>query len=308
MYLTLPLSDRLKLSLAARHGRISDDILVDTLSFGRSLPDGTLLKDNANAWQAGLSWLIAPGLRVFTKLDKNFRFVTADEYSAIADNNFFAELFLSGDFVPLPHAQDGLSMELGMEWRNDENMLSMQFYQLDIDDEIVFDPFLFLNTNLGNTRRRGVITEAEYSPADWFTISVDYNYLHGNFTSGEYQGEQLTFVTRHSGSIQANYRFNDNLDMHLELKAQGRRRFAGDFANDFPGLPAYAVMNFNGIYHYGNFDVGVRINNLLNRTYSDSGQVVFDFREEFPSPLVASFYPAPGRNVMLTLIYDYGTD
>jgi iron complex outermembrane receptor protein len=308
MYLSLPISDQLKASFAARHGRISENISVDTLSFGRSLPPRTRLHDTANAWQTGLSYLVTPALRIFANLDKNYRFVTADEYSAIADNNFFSELFASGVIVPLPHAQNGLSAELGTEWRVGENMASFQFYQLDIDDEIVFDPFLFLNTNLGNTRRRGIIAEAEYSPFNRVTLRADYSYLDGDFTNGDFKGEQLTFVTKHSGSIQANIIFNDNLDMHLEMKAQGRRRFAGDFSNNFSGLPAYTLLNINGVYHRGPFDVGLRINNITDTAYSDSGLIVFDFREGFPSPQVRSFYPAPGRNVMLTLAYNYLPD
>ena len=301
----VPIIHNLITTFGARYGKIKDKILVDTISFGRSLPQGTSLNDDASAWELGFSYIFNPDFRIFAKVDKNYRFVTADEYSAIADNNFFSELFNFGTILPLPVTQTGKSYEIGADWQSGGNSVSLQHYQLDINDEIVFDPVAFVNTNLGNTRRRGIIFDSRYEFTDKLFVIANYSYLHARYTTGDFMGKDLTFLPRHRGGISASYLVNEKISTHMELIGIGERQFGGDFADNFSGLPGYSVININTIYMYDKFKISFRINNLLNKNYSDSGVVGFDFRKPFPSPQVETFYPAPKRNYMLTLQYNY---
>ena len=86
----IPLTESVDLMIGARHGRVMNDIVVDTAAIGRSLPKGTELDDSANALEGGINYRFNESWRLYAKVDRNFRFVTADEYSAVADNNFFA--------------------------------------------------------------------------------------------------------------------------------------------------------------------------------------------------------------------------
>lgn len=298
------ITDRLKIIGGYRHGGVKNHILVDTLSFGRSLPEGTELNDTANAFEAGVSYHFSGSWRLFAKAEKNYRFVTADEYSAIADNNFFSQLFAFGTPVPLPETQRGNSLEAGIEWQHENTShLLLQVYRLDINDEIVFDPVLFLNTNLGNSRRNGLILEGRYGIGDQIVLSGSYSYLDGKFTSGQFMGKTLTFLPEHSARAAITYKINDITGMFVEWLGQGRRRFDGDYINEFGRLPGYGMVNMNAWRRIGKLQISLKINNLLNKLYSDSGTVGFDFRQAFPSPLAETYYPAPGRNLMLTLSY-----
>ncbi len=299
----IPVTAALTASVGARHGRVENDILVDTLAFGRSLPEGTLIKDTANAWELGISYSINRDWRVFAKVDRNFRFVTADEYSAVADNNFFAGLFAFGTVVPLPQTQTGLSYAAGTEWRSDMMRASLQLYQLDLDNEIVFDPALFLNTNLGNTRRRGLILDGRYPLGDNLELTAGYSYLDGRVTGGRFDGERLTFLPEHSGSLGLAYRHGEHLSAFLEVLAVSERIFDGDFSNSFSGLPGYVVSNANVSFRYQAFTISLRVNNLLDKKYSDAGGIGFDFRTDFRQ--AETFFPAPERNFMLSLQYNY---
>ena len=303
--MSIPVIEDLILTGGVRHGKVTNNILVDTLSFGRSLPEGSIIDDDEVAWEAGFSYIFTPAWRVFGKLDKNYRFVTADEYSAIADNNFFSQLFNSGETIPFPVTQTGLSMELGAEWQNEEDFFSVLFYQLRVSDEIEFDPGSFLNTNLGNTRRNGVILEGRYWLTERLNLSANYSYLDAYYSSGPFKGNQLTFLSRHTGGVAASYRVDENFSARLEVITLSDRQFGGDFAERFDGLPGYTIINLSSAYEIDRFKVSFRINNLLGKKYSDSGAIAFDFRQPFPSPQVETFYPAPGRNFSVSLQYKY---
>jgi iron complex outermembrane receptor protein len=300
----IPLSDRLDLLIGARHGEVMNDILVDTLAFGRSLPEGTEIDDDANALEGGINFRFKDNWRLYAKIDRNFRFVTADEYSAVADNNFFANLFLFGVIVPLPHTQTGLSYEFGAEWEEQGRGFKVQFYQLDIDDEIVFDPTLFLNTNIGDTRRRGVMIEGHYALNDAIDFNLQYTYIDTEVTSGRFDGSSLTFVPDHSASLTARYRYNEQLSGFLEVHGISDRVFGGDFANSFGELPGYLVANLNLAYQMKDFRIALRVNNLLDKEYSDSGSIGNDFRQA-TFPQVVTYFPAPERNFLLSVSYAY---
>ncbi len=301
----LPLIEQLTGTVGTRYGKVENEILVDTLAFGRSLPSGTQLDDNEHAWELGLSYQLTSEWRVTGRLDRNFRFVTADEYSAVADNNFFTRLFAFGQTVPLPSTQTGLTHELGLHWQNQTAMLGVQLYQLDINDEIVFDPLLFLNTNTGDTRRRGIELEGRVILTDNLDLSANWNMTDAEFVSGPFTGENLTFLARHTGSVRTSYRFTEALRGYLELVGTSDRVLGGDFANQFDRLPGYVVSNLNLSWQLSPFTVALRVNNLTDKHYSDSANTGFDFRKPFPSPEVETYFPSPGTNFRLTVKYDF---
>jgi len=300
----VPLTGQLTLTGGARHGNVGNDILVDTLAFGRSLPAGTSIDDSANAYEGGLSYVVNDNWRVFGKVDRNFRFVTADEYSAVADNNYFARLFAFGATVPLPTTQTGLSYETGVEFHDDNKLVRVQLYQLDLDNEIVFDPTLFLNTNIGDTRRRGLILEGRYAPVENLDLYVNYSFIDAEVTSGAYNGASLTFLSDHTVNAGVRYHYNEQLSGYLEIVAVSDRVFGGDFINAYKKLQGYAVANAHVSYEYQHYTLSLRVNNLFDHDYSDSGNIGFDFRDPF-FPQVATYFPAPGRNFMLSVKYHY---
>ncbi len=179
------------------------------------------------------------------------------------------------------------------------------FYQLDLNDEIVFDPVLFLNTNIGDSRRRGLIFEGYYSPVEKLKFTANYGYIDAEIVSGNFAGSDITFIADHTARLTTQYKYNDNLSGYLEFTGLSERKFEGDFANAFSSLPGYIVSNMNLAYQHKNFIASFRINNLFDKKYSDAGQIGFDFRQPFPAPRVETFFPAPERNYFFSLSYNY---
>ena len=184
-------------------------------------------------------------------------------------------------------------------------MYNIQLYQLDINNEIVFDPALFINTNIGDTRRRGLIIEGHHVLSEKLDFSLHYSYLDTSVTSGVFKGSDLTFIAENTASVRAKYRHNDNFSAYLEILGVSERTLGGDFTNAFSSLPGYSVSNINFSYRVENITLSLRVNNLFDKIYSDFGSLGIDFRKPFPFPQVETFFPAPERNFLLSLEYHY---
>jgi iron complex outermembrane receptor protein len=282
--LLLPLNRHLTATLGARHASVTNVIS------GALLPPDTRISDDANAVTAGLSYLFENGLRLFTRFDSNYRFVLADEYTSAS---FGGEI---------PATQTGRSWELGLDWRGTRTAATAVVYQLDVDKEIDFDPLRFINTNIGGTRRRGVSLNASWNATDRLTLSTVINFVNAGIVSGPLAGLSIPFVAATTASVNAAYRFNDALQGSLSVHGISRRTANGDFFNRNTPLAGHAVGDFYLAWRRGPVTVGLKINNLLNKHYSDNAQI--GFRAPFFTPETA-YFPAPGRNFLLSLQYHH---
>ncbi len=294
----IPLTERLVATLGARHADVENDIFASTTFLGVSLPPGSEIDDDANAGSAGVSYQVIDDWRVFARADANYRFANADEFSGIANFNVFP---FPGP-LPFPTTQTGVGYDFGVEWRRGRNQARAALYRMEIDDEIAFEPSSGQNFNIGDSRRHGVNVQVAYYPFERLRIDAHYSYVDAELTSGSFDGSDITFVAEHSGHIRGDYQFGKSFGVFLELTGTSERVLNGDFNNDLAPLPGYVVANLNVRYAYKSISVAARVNNLLDKEYSDAGSLGFDFRDAFQ--VVETFFPAPERNFFVTLRVD----
>lgn len=282
--LLFPLNRRLTATLGARHAAVSNVIS------GALLPSGTRISDDVNAVQAGVSYGLDNGLRLFARFDSNYRFVLADEYTSASFGG------------AIPATQTGQSYELGLDWRGTRAAATIVVYQLDVHREIDFDPLRFINTNIGNTRRRGISMNASWNATDRLTLDAAFNFVDAGIVSGPLDGLSIPFVAATAASVNAAYRFNDTLQGSLSVHGISRRTANGDFFASNAPLAGHVVGDFYLTWTRGPVTVGLKINNLLDKHYSDNAQI--GFRAPFYMPETA-YFPAPGRNFLLSLQYHH---
>ncbi len=300
----IPLAEGLDLTVGGRHGQVDNDIFASTVFLGVALPVGTDIDDSANAGEIGLSYRLNRNTRLFTRAERFFRFATADEYSGIA--NFNAGLFPLPPFpfpIPLPQTQTGESWEIGLQWQGRTAAFDVVAYRMDTNDEIVFEPTTGINMNIGDSRRYGAILEMKFNPTRNWSLSTNYSYIDAGITSGVFDGADITFVADHVASVVSRHRLREDLTAQLEVQGISSRVFGGDFANAFPRLPGRVTGNVNLLYTPGNLQIGLRINNLLDKQYSDAGNIGFDFRNLL-FPRVETLFPAPERHFLFTIGYN----
>ncbi len=288
----VPILPGTSLTFGARHLEVENDLLDDG-PFA-SFPAGRDIDDRKFVTEAGLSFRPDERWRMFVRRDENVRFVKVDEF-----------LFTTPG-VPLK-TQTGESYEAGVEWADGGHRAKALVYWLDLDDEIAFDPsagpFGFgANVNLESTRRKGVILEAAWQATARLRLAGTYSYIDARVRSGALKGNRVPLVARHVAFASVDYRLTPSWRVHAEVHGVSERVFSGDFDKVLGELPGYGVVNLLSEVRRGGWTFAVRVNNLLDNEYSDSGARSFDPMTFTP---VESFFPSPERNFWLSVRYDY---
>lgn len=288
----IPVAPDIGLTAAVRYGEVHNS-LRDCCTFASSQP----LTDEKVAHSLGAYWYALPELKLFARHDHSFRFAKLDEFFGAGGAGLASNL----------KTQTGDSFETGAEWHGRKLSASLLLYRLDLANEIVFDPILFVffggNTNLAESRRDGQLLELRYPLLDTVTAFGSYTHIEAKARAGNLDGKTVPLSAEHQGRAGLEWSPVKNYSTFVEVQAYSERFLGGDFDNSLAPLPAYEVVNIGGSGRYGPFRGQARINNLLNERYSESGVVAF------PPPFFAetpAFYPSPEINFQVTLGYEFG--
>ncbi|MGH8453161.1 MAG: TonB-dependent receptor [Nevskiales bacterium] len=286
----VPFATGLDLTLGARRAKVEND-LQDGGAFA-IYPDGQKVSDRITAKQLGLSYRPDRFWRTFVRYDGNFRFAKVDE--------FFASGAAPG--VVILDTQTGESIELGGEWTDGFWRFKSLLYRLDLKDEIAFDPVTFNNINLDTTRRDGLLLETGGWILKDLSLTFTYHYVDAQVESGSFEGNAIPLVAKQSARVALDYRVDDNCDLFAELTRTGKRAFSGDFDNTLDTLGGFTVLNLGAQYGFGAWSLRARINNVLDKEYTEFGAAGLDpvtFAER------ESFFPSPERNGSVTVGYEF---
>jgi iron complex outermembrane receptor protein len=230
-------------------------------------------------------------VKLFARADQNFRYPTVEEHTNVP----FGE-------EPGLDTQEGVSIEIGMEYRMAQNRIRGTLYRIDLDNEIAFDSTGFNNLNLDETQRNGLILEGARQWSSAIETRLSFTLLDAEITDGDFDGNNLPLVPERTLRLDGNYRFNPELLVSMEIIAVDDQVFGGDFANDLETLDSYEVVNAHLSYAYKNWSLGFRVNNLLDEEYSEFGSQFTSFGgpPTFAAVNEPSFFPSPERNFWLS--------
>ena len=288
----VPATEVLDITLGVRYAEVSND-LRDTGTFA-VFPNGIRIEDDVTVGTFGLAIKASQNWRILFRADQNYRFAKVDEY---------LQPVFTPTFTPeILKTQEGLSVETGAEWASGANNAKLLVYQLDLDNEIAFDPVNFANVNLDQTRRTGFIGSGRWQQTDRLGFTASYTFTDAGVLSGQFKEKDIPLVAKHSALLGGDYQLTEKWMLYAEWFAISDRVFAGDFNNELRRLPGYGLINLKGEYSYQDFSFAYRINNLLNKKYSDVGQLSFD-----PNTLAAAeaFFTSPEINFMLTAAWQF---
>lgn len=273
----IPFNKQLSMTAGMRHAR-QDNVIIDALTY----VNGQTFSDTQTVGELGFSYKPDSGSRIFIRAEQNYRFPKIDEQAYTSPGNIL-------------DTQTGVSWEMGYEKTFDSGWLSINAYQLELEDEIAFDPtatqpagafFNGANVNFDPTTHRGIMLEGDYSLLNNLQFSASYTYTDATFDSGSNAGKSVSFVPEHSSRVAMNWMPVENANLLLEALYTGERYVSGDNANALPEVDSLTVMNLALGQQIQNYHLGLRINNLSNRKYND-----------FATPFGVN--PAPERNYWL---------
>lgn len=276
-----PLNDKLSVSAGAR-GAQQNNVLEQTLT--------TNSVNRAVATTLGMNYQLSDNAKIYLRRAENFRFPKADEDASTPPG------------VNGLKTQRGVSYETGTEWCWRMFKTKFGIYQLNLRDEIQFDPTqtpetpFGVNRNLDPTVRRGAFLTEKLQATDKISIDGQYNYVNARFQNGPYEGKRIPLVSENIIHAGINYKFAPYWNLYTEAVMNGSQFADNDNANIAKPVAGYTLFNMNLRYHFKFFTASFRVNNILDKNYYFYTVFQPNLQSEF-------FYPAPTRNFVLTIKY-----
>jgi iron complex outermembrane receptor protein len=278
-----------ELVAAGRHAEFES-----RLRDGSTYPAGKNIEDSVDVGSLAFYWRPQAGFSSWLRADENFRFGASDEQT-------LRPFVPSGNYTPLD-TQTGISYEAGVEFRQPDWRTSFQLYRLELENEISFDPLLFANVNLDDTRRNGGSLQLDFRIADHFLIGAQVAYVDAEFTSGNADGKRIPFVARDTETLNLTWLTPWRLDVTLEQQRTGTRYPSGDYTNSQPKLKSLYLSNLAASWRWKGLETSLRVNNLFDKEYNAYSTQFVSF---LPFFIATAHVPAPERNLVVSVDYRF---
>ena len=281
-----PILNSVNLQLGARYARFDSNITDDY-----TFPDGTTQDDSITRYTIGLDWAPVDNVKLFLRRDESYRFAKIEE-----NTNQFNFV---GIYQPL-NSQLGTSLETGAVVTLQQTVIDINFYELKVNDEIVYDSTIFSNINLDTTKRVGAEFSVTSQLTDAFSAYFQLAWVDAQFDSGPYSGKDIPFVADQNLSLGVNYLTEGFGNFNLAWVKTGKRYAASDFSNGFDKIDDQAQLNLAWRIDIDQFSIDARINNLLDAKLISFATVAYN-PATFSNDV--AFYAAPERNFLITVSY-----
>ena len=244
---------------------------------------------NADAYEAGLTWLLGKKSKVFTKYATVYRIPFLDEVASFSG--------FGGEFLTDLEKEKGISMEAGTEFYPLNDLkLGFTFFRTDMEDEIeyIYNPLTFTgrNRNTGKTRHDGTEFSFSYLWPNYLKVYGNYTYHMATFENGVNNKKEMPLVPRQIANAGLELYLPYNLTLRPELRYVGNAYLSGDNDNSTEKLEAYTLLNCYLFYKptLGKtvLTIFLGADNIADVKYSSFG---IDY-EQYSMPNF--YYPMPG--------------
>ena len=246
------------------------------------------------ALHAGLEHRFNDVFSVFGRAARAFRTPTVDE--RVASGPAFESTFpfnpIAGDFAL--KTQTSHDIEGGFRVKSGGFQMQTSIYNMDLENEIHFNPVLFFNTNLDPTRRYGSETSASLRVTDTVLLRGGVAYTRAVFREGDFTGKDVPLVSHYTANGGVTWNIWQNyLVFDATVRAWSERAMDNDQANTQRRIPASATVDLKLSGAYDRFFWSAAVINLFDAQYYD-----YAIASTF-TPGRFSAYPLPGRTFMV---------
>lgn len=278
----IPSTDKLIFSIGGRSAMQHSDL---------QSPDDIVINNYAGATTINGTYQYNENTSFYLRRAGSFRFPKVDEMASTTPGTILK-------------TQYGVAYETGAS--NKYRNLSSQFelFQLNLHDEITFDPTqtaqdpFGTNRNLPPTKRVGFSFDEKFEMTNALSLTCQYHFVDAKFSSGVNIGKQIPSVAENIFHLGLNYHFLEDWIFFSEAVYTGSQFPANDDANISHKIGGYTIYNASLHYQLQQFSASLRLNNLFNKFYNL-------YTVYTPSTNTDSFYPAPGRNFYFTMQYEW---
>jgi iron complex outermembrane receptor protein len=277
-----PLS-QLALSAGYRH----DKVKYEFSPTEPGTPDDTDYEENLLT--AGINYKFYKESYVYASFSEGFRYPVLDELFSFFTNTINANL----------HPQTSDDIEIGVRhYLNPNLFVNLNFFRIDTQDEIFFNPETFANENMDDKTRRDGIEIGFGFDSTKLSLNGTYTYRDSEIRSGQFSGNEIPDVPTHQFSLDATWRPLERLSVALNGVYVGERLLESDFANAFPDQDSYTVVNTKLSYRWRQWTVFMDVNNLFDESYAAYGVLS-------TAPVEPAYYPSPERHFLAGIQFNY---
>jgi iron complex outermembrane receptor protein len=229
---------------------------------------------------------------VFGRAARAFRTPDVDE--RVASGPAFDAFFnpIPGNFTL--KTQTSHDVEGGFRIKAGMFQMQSSIYNMDLVNEIHFDPVNFFNVNLDPTRRYGSETSTSVRVSDSVLLRSGFAYTRAIFREGPFAGNDVPLVSRYTANAGVTWNvWQKYLVVDATVRGWSERRMDNDQSNRQPLIPANATVDFKLSGEYERFFWSLGVNNVLNALYYDYAVASTFTDGRF------SAYPLPGRTYMV---------
>ncbi|KRC00724.1 TonB-dependent receptor [Duganella sp. Root198D2] len=252
---------------------------ADSVPFGANYSQ----KQAHNAWEAQGSMLAAPGLTAWAKVGQSYRVANVDDNA----------------FTPVPgkplETQVSHDAEIGLGYAAGDAKLDARVFRHKLDNEIYFDPTIFVNTNLAPTQRKGFELDGSYRLAPEWQVQGHFQQVEAEFRSGPNAGRELALVPKNILTVRLAWLPADGQSADIGVQRVGKQRYGSDFDNSCDArMPAYTVVDGRYARKFGQWELALSALNLFDK---DHYSQAFSCR--------GGIYPNSGRQLKVSARYDF---
>ena len=248
---------------------------------------------NAEAYEAGLTWLWGKKSKVFAKYATVYRIPFLDEVASFSG--------FGGSFSNSLEKEKGISMEAGMEFYPLENLkIGLTLFRIDMEDEIVYNNSTLINENFDPTRHDGAEVSLSYLWPKYLKFYGNYTYHKATFEEGAYNKKEMPLVPQHMANAGLEIYLPYNITLKPEVQYVSDAFLAGDYYNNAEKLEAHTLLNFYAYYKPTFGKLGLTaflgVDNIADVKYSSFGS---DYGYG------SSYYPMPGITFKTGITFEF---
>ena len=232
---TLSLTDHLLLNAGARLE--NNNVSAVHKGAAPATPYNEKVRQTEKAWQTSLDWLPTDTVKLFTGVERTYRYPFIDEQAIYS--GFGSDAF-NKDLKP----ETGINYETGVEFKPVTNLvLQTTVFCTDMRDEIAWDWGTSKNVNLDKTTHRGVEFSAGYKN-EIFALDAYYTWLQSEFTTGANKGNEIPWVPQNKLDVNLALFLTDALTFNTHMSYIGGMYPSGDNSNTAKKQADYTIFDF----------------------------------------------------------------
>jgi iron complex outermembrane receptor protein len=282
------LSPYLKANLNLGPTKFYGDIQYRMIDFIYDDPTKYLYRNwNFINWSVGATYFTDNNINFYVGIGETHREPTRTDMFG-GNDEWIEESFT--DITP----ESVVDYEIGGKYYSDNLNLNLNVYAMEFENEIVLNGqvgpnAIVIHSNVARSFRRGIELDLKYKIGKFELINAS------NLSMNKIIQDSTTITQVLTPS------FISSSDIVYQLKNQNfgaALRYNGksfiDFANEIE-IPGYYVLDLYSNINFHQLNLGVKLNNILNKLYYTNGVIGFDGNP--------GYFQHAGFNILLTLKY-----